>query len=169
MPSAGRPGPQPGKRKANESRTFPLRGGSIALALSRIPALSVGPSRWPWERESSVFCPPTLTHPLGSQGGGRQRQEILAGRRCSSDLCPLDVFAVNRNCRALSAPGARASVSPAAFGSLVFCWTKKPFSFFLMVPSPPCAPNPASGNPPESNAGSLWGFVGTALAIGIFL
>lgn len=130
------------------------------MALSRIPALSLGSSRWPRERRSSVFCPPALTRPLGSQGGGRQRQRMLAGCRCSSDLFPLDVFPVNRNCRALSAPGARASVSPAACGSLVFCWENKPFSFFLMVPSPPCAPNPGSGNPPESNAGSLWGFVG---------
>lgn len=62
---------------------------------------------------------------------------MLTGRRCSSDLFPLDVFPVNRNCRALSAPGARASVSPAAFGSLVFCWENKPFSFLLMVSSLP--------------------------------
>lgn len=94
---------------------------------------------------------------------------MLASHSCSSDVFPLDVFPVNRNCRALSVPGARDSVSPAAFGSLVFRWENKPFSSFLMAPFPPRALNSASGNPSELNAGSLRACDGTALAIGIFL
>lgn len=117
------------------------------------------------EREGPLPSP----HSSGSQGRGRQKPGMLARHRCSSDLFPLDVFPVNRNCRALSAPAARDSVSPAAFGSLAFCWESKPFSSFLMALFPPRAPNPGSRNSSELNAGSLRACVGTTLAIGIFL
>lgn len=168
LPPAGLPGPRPGEGKAPESRAFPLRGGSRAWLFKTVECFKGAVGR-EGLRSSPSRPHPIQRQPLHSGGSQRMRTRLC----CSSGLFPLDVFPVNQNCRVLSAPGARDSVSP----PLLEVWrssgkASKPFFFSCFLFSAPLLAPHAKSWLWKYTTIKCWlpaGLRRTALAIGIFL